>query len=117
MGLPCIELALSMLNLIQALSIRSFRLCTALRGLQSAGVLAHWEARQGELDASTGVFTPRTGEASGTAAAAGPSDRAGFCGWMGPGAVYVGIPGMDAACRGLSGHPGLTTRYGERVQH
>ena len=34
---------------------------------------------------------------------------------MGPGSVYIGVPGMDAACRGLASHPGLTTRYGERV--
>ena len=79
-----------------------------------AGLVEPWEARLGQLDAGSGEFTPREAPAS----AAGSLSSEGFCGFMGPGAVYVGVPGMDATCRGpCSSHPGLTTRFGERVRH
>ncbi len=84
--------------------------------LPCAGLVETWGARLGQLDASTGEFTAREGSAA--PAGSHSSGREGFCGFLGPGAVYVGVPGMDATCRGpcSSSHPGLTTKFGERVR-
>lgn len=39
----------------------------------------------------------------------------GFCGIMQPGDVYVGVPSMDSACRGLASHPNLRAHWGSKA--
>ena len=56
----------------------------------------------------SGDFTERS--ASGEAAS-----TSGFCGIMGPGDIYVGVPSMDAVCQGLAANPNLRSHWGSKV--
>ena len=74
------------------------------------GFLKTWDARLGTLDAATGSFTDRRE----SHAAAGTSSQ-GFCGIMGPGEIYVGVPGMSAICNELAQRPNVERKWGVKV--
>lgn len=58
--------------------------------------------------ARSGTFTERS--------TSGPdTSPSGFCGIMAPGEIYVGLPSMDAVCKGLAAHPDLQSHWGSRV--
>ncbi|BDA48954.1 Renalase [Coccomyxa sp. Obi] len=75
---------------------------------EEKGYVRQWEGRLGLLDAHTGTFTERS--------ASGPdASPSGFCGIMSPGEIYVGVPSMDAVCKGLAAHPNLQSHWGSKV--
>ncbi len=71
----------------------------------------HWCVYPVEADsgcARSGTFTERS--------TSGPdASHSGFCGIMCPGDIYVGVPSMDAVCKGLASHPNLRSHWGSRV--
>ena len=74
-----------------------------------AGVVAPWEAKLGQLDAASGVFTPRSSSDE------EEESSSGFCSFLDSGDIYTGVPGMDAVSCSLGSHPRLCTRFGVRV--
>jgi len=79
-----------------------------------AGFVKPWNGRLGVLDASDMSFTDR-GSSQLSASSSSSIPETGFCGLLGSGQVYVGVPAMDALCKGLAELPGISGRWGRKV--